>query len=85
MVYNSFQTSILTRITLLVVNITALAYLYVSQERFFTLIFLALLAIIQVVLLFVYLNKTNRNLARFLLLLTHEDTSVVHCCWTQRE
>jgi hypothetical protein len=41
MVYNSFQTSILTRITLLVVNITALAYLYVRHERFFTLIFLA--------------------------------------------
>ncbi len=78
MVYNSFQTSILTRIILLVVNITALAYLYVRQERFFTLIFLALLVIIQIVLLFVYLNKTNRNLARFLLLLTHEDTSVVH-------
>ena len=77
MVYNSFQTSILTRITLLVINITALAYLYVRHERFFTLIFLALLVILQIVLLFVYLNRTNRNLARFLLLLTHEDTSVV--------
>jgi len=78
MVYNSFQTNILTRITLLVVNITALAFLYVRHERFFTLVFLALLAILQIVLLFVYLNKTNRNLARFLLLLTYEDTSVVH-------
>jgi two-component system nitrogen regulation sensor histidine kinase NtrY len=78
MVYNSFQTNILTRIILLVANITALAYLYVRQERFFTLVFLALLLIVQVVLLFVYLNRTNRNLARFLLLLTHEDTSVVH-------
>jgi two-component system nitrogen regulation sensor histidine kinase NtrY len=78
MVYNSFQTSILTRIVLLVVNLMALAYIVVRQERFFTTIFLALLAILQIVLLFVYLNKTNRNLARFLLLLTHEDTSVVH-------
>lgn len=78
MVYNSFQTSILARIVLLVVNIMALAYLIVRQDRFFTLIFLALLAILQIVLLFMYLNKTNRNLARFLLLLTHEDTSVVH-------
>ena len=78
MVYNSFQTSIITRIALLVVNITTLAYLYVRQERFFTLIFLGLLVILQIVLLFVYLNKTNRNLARFLLLLTYEDTSVVH-------
>jgi len=78
MVYNSFQTSILTRIILLVVNITALAYLYIRHERFFTLIFLAMLVIVQIILLFVYLNKTNRNLARFLLLLTYEDTSVVH-------
>lgn len=82
MVYNSFQTSILTRITLLVVNLSALAYLFVRHERFFTLIFLALLAILQIILLFVYLNKTNRNLARFLLLLTHEDTSVIE--WKDR-
>ncbi len=78
MVFNSFQTNILTRIALLVISITALAFLYVSQERFFTLITLVLLVVLQIILLFVYLNKTNRNLARFLLLLTHEDTSVVH-------
>jgi len=82
MVYNSFQTSILTRITLLVVNLTALAFLYVRHDRFFTLLFLALLAILQIILLFVYLNKTNKNLARFLLLLTHEDTSVIE--WKDR-
>lgn len=82
MVYNSFQSNILTRIVLLVVNLTALAFLYVRQERFFTLVFLALLAILQIVLLFTYLNKTNRNLARFLLLLTHEDTSVIE--WKDR-
>ncbi|MEA3462787.1 MAG: hypothetical protein U9R49_12950 [Bacteroidota bacterium] len=78
MVYNSFQTSILTRIILLVSNLMALSYLVIRQERFFTLVFLSLLALLQIVLLFVYLNRTNRNLARFLLLLTHEDTSVVH-------
>jgi nitrogen fixation/metabolism regulation signal transduction histidine kinase len=82
MVYNSFQTSVLTRIGLLVVNLFALSFLYVMQDRFFTLIFLALLAILQIILLFVYLNKTNRNLARFLLLLTHEDTSVIE--WKDR-
>ena len=78
MVYNNFQTSILTRIVLLVSNLMALSYLAIRQERFFTLVFLALLALLQIVLLFVYLNRTNRNLARFLLLLTHEDTSVLH-------
>ena len=77
MVYNSFQSSILTRIVLLVSNLMALSYLVIRQERFFTLVFLALLALLQIVLLFVYLNRTNRNLARFLLLLTYEDTSVV--------
>jgi nitrogen fixation/metabolism regulation signal transduction histidine kinase len=77
MVYNSFQANILTRIALLVVSITALAFLYVSQERFFTLLSLVLLVILQIILLFVYLNKTNKNLARFLLLLTQEDTSVI--------
>ena len=82
MVYNSFQASILTRIALLVLNLTALAFLYVRQERFFTLVFLALLAILQIILLFSYLNKTNKNLARFLLLLTHEDTSVIE--WKDR-
>lgn len=78
MVYNSFQSSILTRIVLLVTNLMALSYLVIRHERFFTLVFLALLALLQIVLLFVYLNRTNRNLARFLLLLTYEDTSVVH-------
>ena len=75
MVYNSFQTNILTRIGLLVANLMALSYLVIRQERFFTLLFLALTALIQIILLFVYLNRTNRNLARFLLLLTHEDIS----------
>ena len=82
MVYNSFQTSILTRIILLVVNLMALSYLIIRQERFFTIIFLALLVVIQIILLFLYLNRTNRNLARFLLLLTHEDTSVIQ--WKEK-
>jgi nitrogen fixation/metabolism regulation signal transduction histidine kinase len=82
MVYNSFQTSILTRIVLLVANLMVFSYLLIRQDRFFTLLFLALLALLQIILLFVYLNRTNRNLARFLLLLTHEDTAVVH--WKDR-
>jgi len=82
MVYNSFQTSILTRIVLLVANLMAFSFLVIRQERFFTLLFLAILALLQIILLFVYLNRTNRNLARFLLLLTHEDTTVIE--WKDR-
>jgi len=57
--------------------LTGLAYLFVLNDRFFTLLFLALLAIVQTIFLFMFLNRTNRNLARFLLLLTQEDTSVI--------
>jgi two-component system nitrogen regulation sensor histidine kinase NtrY len=77
MAYNSFFSNILARITLLLLTIFGLAWLFINQERFFTLIFLGLLVILQILLLFSYLNRTNKNLARFLLLLTQEDTSVV--------
>jgi two-component system nitrogen regulation sensor histidine kinase NtrY len=77
MAYNSFFSNILARITLLLLTIFGLAWLFINQERFFTLIFLGLLVILQILLLFSYLNRTNQNLARFLLLLTQEDTSVV--------
>jgi len=75
--YNSFFSNILARIVLLLLTIFGLAWLFINQERFFTLIFLGLLVILQILLLFSYLNRTNQNLARFLLLLTQEDTSVV--------
>ena len=77
MAYNSFYTSILTRLLLIFLTLTGLAYLFVLHERFFTLLFLAILAIVQTIFLFMFLNRTNRNLARFLLLLTQEDTSVL--------
>lgn len=77
MAYNSFFSNIVARITLLLLTMIGLAYLITLQQRFFTLIFLGMLVIIQIVLLFTYLNRTNKNLARFLLLLTREDTSVV--------
>ena len=82
MVYNSFYTNVLARLILLLLTITGLAYLFVLQDRFFTILSLALLALVQTILLFSYLNRTNRDLARFLLLLTEEDTSVV--AWKER-
>ena len=77
MAYNSYYTSILARLLLIFLTLTGLAYLFVLNDRFFTLLFLALLAVVQTIFLFMFLNKTNRNLARFLLLLTQEDTSVL--------
>ena len=77
MAYNSYYASILARLILIFLTLTGLAYLLILNDRFFTLLFLALLAIVQTILLFMFLNRTNRNLARFLLLLTQEDTSVL--------
>ena len=82
MVYNSFYVNILVRVILLLGTLTGISYLFVIQNRFFTLLFLVLLAVVQVFHLFFYLNRTNKNLARFLLLLTQEDTSVV--LWKDR-
>jgi len=82
MAYNSFFTNILIRFSALVITLTGLVYLFVIKDRFFSILFLGLITIIQIILLFSYLNRTNRNLARFLMLLTEEDTSVT--LWKDR-
>jgi len=82
MAYNSYFVNVVSRLALLLATFIGLAYLLVNTSRFFTFIFISLLVIIQVISLISFLNKTNRNLARFLLLLTEEDTSVI--AWKDR-
>jgi two-component system nitrogen regulation sensor histidine kinase NtrY len=82
MAYNSYFANVVTRLILLLATFIGLAYLLVNTSRFFTIVFVSALAIIQIISLFYFLNKTNRNLARFLLLLTEEDTSVI--AWKDR-
>lgn len=82
MVYNSYIANVVTRLVFLLASFIGLAYLLVNTSRFFTIMFLVILAIIQTISLIYFLNNTNRNLARFLLLLTEEDTSVI--AWKDR-
>lgn len=82
MAYNSYYANIVTRLIFLFASFIGLAYLLVNTNRFFSLVFLLALAIIQIISLISFLNRTNRNLARFLLLLTEEDTSVI--AWKDR-
>ena len=82
MAYNSYFANVVTRLIFLLATFIGLAYLLVNTSRFFTIVFVSSLAIIQIISLFYFLNKTNRNLARFLLLLTKEDTSVI--AWKDR-
>jgi len=82
MAYNSYFANVVARLVSLLATFIGLAYLLVNTSRFFTIVFVSALAIIQIFSLFYFLNKTNRNLARFLLLLTEEDTSVI--AWKDR-
>lgn len=82
MAYNSFFANILIRMLFLCGSFAVLAFLLVNTSRFFTIVFLASVTILQIVSLIVFLNKTNRDLARFLLLLTSEDSSVI--AWKDR-
>ncbi len=77
MAYNSYFANIVARLIFLLTTFIGLAYLLVNTGRFFTILFVSSLAIIQIISLFRFLNLTNRNLARFLLLLTEEDSSVI--------
>jgi two-component system, NtrC family, nitrogen regulation sensor histidine kinase NtrY len=75
--YNSYFANVVTRLVFLLGTFILLSYLLVNTDRFFSILFISLLAVIQTISLVYFLNKTNRNLARFLLLLTQEDTSVI--------
>lgn len=77
MVYNSFYINILIRVILFGITNFGFFYLLVSRNRFFSMILLGILIIIQIILLIHYVNSTNRNLARFLLTLGEEDTTFV--------
>ncbi len=52
-------------------------YLFIDHFRFFTSIFLFLFIVVQIILIFRYVNRTNFELAKFLTYLYEEDTSLV--------
>ena len=74
MAFNSYYLNILVRI--LIMSVTNLGFFYVlsTRERFFTLFFLGVLFIIQVVWFIYYVNSVNRSLSRFLLTLGDDET-----------
>lgn len=75
MAFNSFYINVLIRVSLFGLTNFGFFYLLVTKQRFFSMVFLGILIVLQVVLLIHYVNTTNRNLARFLLLLGEEDTA----------
>jgi nitrogen fixation/metabolism regulation signal transduction histidine kinase len=74
--FNRFSAVIVFRIILIVLSALLLVSVVKKPERFFTAAALIILIIIQIGSLLYYVNKTNRQLARFLLSMKSGDTSV---------
>ena len=76
MAFNSYYLNVLVRILLISATNFGFFYFLLKGERFFTILFLGFLFILQVIWLFLYVNSVNRTLARFLLTLGEEETMV---------
>jgi signal transduction histidine kinase len=77
MAFNSYYLNILLRILLISANNFGFFYFLLKGDRFFTILFLGILFIIQVIWLFFYVNSVNRTLVRFLLTIGEEETMVM--------
>jgi nitrogen fixation/metabolism regulation signal transduction histidine kinase len=77
MAFNRYYLNILVRIVFFAMTNLVFFYFLISGERFFTTLFLGILILVQAVWLFYYLNLVNLNLARFLLMLGEEETSII--------
>lgn len=76
MIYNRFLISTLIRVILISFNSFLIVYLGGMEKRLFTIIFLFLILLAQIWVLFRYVSRTNRDLAKFLFYLKHGDTSL---------
>ena len=77
MAFNSYYLNILLRILLISATNFGFFYFLLKGDRFFTIMFLGILFIFQVIWLFLYVNTVNRTLARFLLTIGEEDTMII--------
>lgn len=73
---NNFFINILVRIILLFFTLFTLAWVLQNTNRIFTPITIIIISLIEFYNLLYYINKTNRNLAKFLVYLKENDTSL---------
>ena len=72
---NRFQYLILLRIILLTVTLTAGVYLFVVMNLYYSLVVILFIVFYQMFGLFNFVNKTNKDLSRFLGSIKHQDFS----------
>ena len=79
MVYNRFTSSVVLRVVILTITIFIVCYLLIEfrdYNRFFILLVLFLTTSIQVISLIHYVSRTNRDLSRFMTVLSDSDYTV---------
>ncbi|KPK86685.1 MAG: hypothetical protein AMS27_04410 [Bacteroides sp. SM23_62_1] len=76
MVFKRFYVQIVIRITLILAFCLWFGFEFHDPPNFYTIIFLGLLIIIQVLLLIRYVNRTNRELSKFFISLKDKDSSL---------
>ena len=74
--FNRFYISIIVRVVLIVVTGILFAFLIRQEDKIMASIISFVLIVTQTILLISYINKTNRNLAAFLLRIQSKDTAV---------
>jgi len=75
MVYKRFKIVCITRVILLVGSMYLFLHLLLRTQLYATLLIVAILAIYQIYALIAYVDKTNRDLSRFLHAIKHTDFS----------
>lgn len=76
MLFKSFTISVIIRVFLLLATITGLALIFGRADLFFNQIILGILLVIQVYELIRFVNRTNQDLAKFLLSIKHADFTI---------
>jgi nitrogen fixation/metabolism regulation signal transduction histidine kinase len=77
MTYNKFYISIFLRIIIIVLTCFLFVYFIEKEDSLLTTVFVVFLVLVQIAYLIKYVNRTNRDLAEFLVHLQQGDTSVV--------
>jgi nitrogen fixation/metabolism regulation signal transduction histidine kinase len=75
MVYKNFRLNCIVRILALVAVTALLSWLVVNTEMYATMIIIGLVVVFQTWNLLYYVQKSNRDLSRFLTAITHSDFS----------
>lgn len=76
MVYKKYYLQIVIRIILLLINCFLFVYALLNLDYLYTITFLGVLIVFQVILLIRYINRSNVFLERFLIYLKENNTSI---------